>query len=944
MPSTNSHVFISYCRDAGPSQQWAVRLQQQLEARGYPCWRDETDVEAGRPWPKAIEQALLAADTVLCVIAASVHDSAWVEEELSVALREGKPIIPVVVEAGVDAPFGINRIQPVDFAGGQDRPLEALLARLGDVGSTSVGPRRRVEIAYLQDLLHRQGLADVEALYTALAGDKQTVPGLKRLLDERRMDMAYDLVRARFAADLEAVPSHPDTFDDVLDALRTAPRLAVLGEPGAGKTFSLRRIAAEQARVALVDPAAPIPLLVALKEWIPADTSLPTLEDFITRHLSRIGPCWRSLLEEQRATLLLDGLNELPTAHRDEAIPQIHALLADRRLPVVVVSCRRNDYRQDLQLELDTLTIRPLSPVRVHAFCHRYLNATLSGEAAGEDLFWHLAGGDEVRDAWQAWQAAGAGFEQFWEVKDLKQELPEVYAETTGKQDAAWLQARFDPRSLLQLARNPYLLKMLADLYLALGARGMPRNRAKVFDAFVDALLAREAALYRQREGRPHPGEAGLRPALGQLAWNLQTRAGGPQEVQLAVLMEEAIALLSNDQLDLAIAANLLEVSDTVRFSHQLLQEYFTARDLQAQVAAGTLPATALWPRENWRHRTGWEEAAVFLAGLPPLDAPKEAADPALVIQWLADAQPEVLAQCLLESGCSEPTSQQRADLQRRWLPRLEPQREPAPEGRHTVALALGRLELDNRPGLGLDERGLPDIDWLEVPGGEFLYGENNETRYEDSFYLARYPVTNAQYQAFIDAGGYGEDRWWEGLAERPTTPTASTWPEPNRPRTDLTWYEALAYCRWLSKRLGYPITLPTERQWEKAARGTDGREYPWGDGYQAGYANVDETMGKDKDGAHSLQQTSSPGLYPQGASPYGIVDMAGNVWEWCLNEYDAPDNIELTGDKGRVLRGGSWGLAPDVARCADRDRDNPVNRSISFGFRVLCSSPIVGH
>jgi tetratricopeptide (TPR) repeat protein len=247
----------------------------------------------------------------------------------------------------------------------------------------------------------------------------------------------------------------------------------------------------------------------------------------------------------------------------------------------------------------------------------------------------------------------------------------------------------------------------------------------------------------------------------------------------------------------------------------------------------------------------------------------------------------------------------------------------------------------DPRKGLNLDEQGLPDIDWVEVPASELLYGENNETRYEDSFYLARYPVTNTQYQAFIDAGGYGEDRWWEGLAERPTTPTASTWPEPNRPRTDLTWYEAMAYCRWLSECLGYPVSLPTETQWEKAARGTDGREYPWGDGYQAGYANVDETMDK---GAHFLRQTSSPGLYPQGASPYGIVDLAGNVWEWCLNEYDAPDNIELTGDKGRVLRGGSWGSGPDDARCAIRRWSNPDDRGFDVGFRVLCSSPIVDH
>ena len=121
-----------------------------------------------------------------------------------------------------------------------------------------------------------------------------------------------------------------------------------------------------------------------------------------------------------------------------------------------------------------------------------------------------------------------------------------------------------------------------------------------------------------------------------------------------------------------------------------------------------------------------------------------------------------------------------------------------------------------------------------------FLYQEGERPSLA-SFRMARYPVTNIQYQTFIDAGGYRDDRWWQDL-QRPD-PQPSYWPQANRPRTNVNWYEAVALTRWLSTQLGYEVRLPTEEEWERAARGLDGREYPWGNAYESGRANIDDCL-----------------------------------------------------------------------------------------------------
>ena len=219
------------------------------------------------------------------------------------------------------------------------------------------------------------------------------------------------------------------------------------------------------------------------------------------------------------------------------------------------------------------------------------------------------------------------------------------------------------------------------------------------------------------------------------------------------------------------------------------------------------------------------------------------------------------------------------------------------------------------------------------VPPGEFVLGGKNGfdmqiVRLEGGFFCARTPATHAQYARFIEEQGYATRDYWtdEGWqwkeGKKRTHPgywEQDRFGEPDQPVVGVTWYEAAAYCRWLASRTGQPCRLPTEKQWEKAARGYDGREYPWG-AWKEGVCNTSES---------SIGKPSPVGQFsPQGDSPYGLQDAAGNVWEWMASEEGS----------SRVVRGGSWSNDPDFARCAVRVRFNPGVGWDVFGFRVVVS------
>jgi serine/threonine-protein kinase len=196
----------------------------------------------------------------------------------------------------------------------------------------------------------------------------------------------------------------------------------------------------------------------------------------------------------------------------------------------------------------------------------------------------------------------------------------------------------------------------------------------------------------------------------------------------------------------------------------------------------------------------------------------------------------------------------------------------------------------------------------LAIPEGEFLFGEEKRLySLPADYWISKTQITNAHYQPFVKGSGHHRPPYWEG-----DSPPADLM---DHPVVEVSWHDAAAYAKWAGMR------LPTEQEWEKAARGTDGRNYPWGDRWRAGRCNTLEV---------GFGTTTPVGKYsPAGDSPYGCADMAGNVWEWTKSWYDSAK-------RSRRVRGGSWFNVPDMALVTVRSSYAPTIFRTNLGFRLV--------
>jgi hypothetical protein len=222
----------------------------------------------------------------------------------------------------------------------------------------------------------------------------------------------------------------------------------------------------------------------------------------------------------------------------------------------------------------------------------------------------------------------------------------------------------------------------------------------------------------------------------------------------------------------------------------------------------------------------------------------------------------------------------------------------------------------------------LPLLDWCRVSAGTVVL--DHRVTSINAFHISKYPVTNAQYERFILApDGYNSPLWWDFSAEarnwRDQHPQA---PDPyflgdDCPRESVSWYDAVAFCRWLSDKTGLSITLPSTQQWRRAGQGDTNQLHAWGDVDDPARRNAADSK---------LRRTTPVDKYPEGVSPFVVYDMCGNVWEWCLST--VLDDTDLKGKTSRVVCGGSWDIMnPYITDKITRECDHYYNDT---GFRLV--------
>jgi formylglycine-generating enzyme required for sulfatase activity len=688
------------------------------------------------------------------------------------------------------------------------------------------------------------------------------------------------------------------------------PAVVVLGSPGSGKTTLLRGLLLRciEAPEAIGTPAGSIPILLPLRLVKKGESLLAAIERIIELEKLKVpAQLIENALFDGRGLLLFDGLDEVASgARRAEVSRWIEEQARLFSKCPIVVTARFAGYVGDAVLDIPNLqlSLERFREKEIREFLERWFMSVET--ALGEDNDFYRERG-----------------------RDLGAELAERVFETT---------------EIYQLATNPLMLQIIALVHRDSGA--LPERRVELYEECVDVLLE---YWDRAKRGIDLPFTAKeARSVLQPVAYWMHQKPDRryASKRQLVPQIELELKRLRNSKL--TASAFLDQVrdrsglfvgygTDEYGFPHLSFQEFLSAKEIRNRGAYGALVAKygESWWREVTRLLVGLDDPSCFEPFVRELvGSPRFIGNHPLTSQCLADAfRPsvspfeEALEASLRRADGREKGRRDESELQYHLLqamtelPRevvadaialVRAAREHAGDlqSQNQAAFLLAALgdtelpfEIDPDTGLALRKTGAHDGgDLLLVPGGTFQAGGERKRRV-GSFYLARTPVTNQQYAMFLEANpGAAKPEHWDD--ER--------FNQPQQPVVGVSWHEAVAYAEWADLR------LPTEWEWERAVRGTDGREYPWGvHAPDESHANFDGKVGRP----------SPVGTYPDGAGPYGHLDLAGNVWEWTDSWFDE-------NERAKSLRGGSFINGAENLRASIRFRDFPGNRNYNVGFR----------
>jgi formylglycine-generating enzyme required for sulfatase activity len=698
--------------------------------------------------------------------------------------------------------------------------------------------------------------------------------------------------------------------------------MVALGDPGSGKTTLLKFLTLCLAQ------GKPVKETGVKADRFPVFLPLRRVEDFTVSlddalrafypmmQMDLPGDFFQRVLSDKRrpCLVMLDGLDEVATPERRrEALDWIECQRKLYPHNLIVVTSRFAGYRGQTRLPENymELHVRDFRDEDVRTFVSR----------------WYRQVETRQRGDTKQWREHARGLSD-----DLVRQL-------TASE------------SLLALARNPLMLQIICLVHRT--HKAMPKRRTELYEECIKVLLQkwdeakglevyltaaearqvlRPLALWlHQEEGRTHADVEEVKQVIGPHLARVKRETEKRAEEQL-----DRVLTSVRDRSGLFVGFDVARYG----FQHLSFQEFLAAEEIVKQGLHARLVETF--------GRSWWREPTLLSLGM---DDPR--------------FQAELFAQLVRSPGCQQnldlaltcvrealapgvlPFAEALADVELPWQMRHncalflreiggseavqalrralgDPEPKVAAAARDAL-LRLGELEeAAAAPAAAAADTIVNDVDGTElvrIPAGEFLMGSDDGPKEErpqhrvhlDEYYIAKHPVTNAQYRRFIEATAHRTPQY---LDEK-------RFNQPNQPVVTVTWYDAMAYCKWAGLR------LPTEREWEKAARGTDGRKWPWGD---------DPPDEKRCNFGENVGATTEVGSYPDGASPYGCLDMAGNVWEWCMSKwresYEEEPDDSGEGEELRILRGGAWWNDANAVRCSRRLGYRPGDWVDDIGFR----------